>query len=148
RENPRTKASRQRILSPGPAFSVAKTLRLVAVARRHQLELEQSAVQGAVVQGVAPPGLQPHPAGQVEVAGDDVELPAAVVALQPACPFGPEVAVLVRQPLAVGRVGDDPARWRWRWHLARIADLEADRVGAQVGAFGIGARRLDGVRLD
>ncbi len=51
-------------------------------------------------------------------------------------------------PLAVRRVGDDPAGFRRRLQRAGIADFEVDGVLGQPCAFGVAPRMLDGGGID
>ena len=91
---------------------------------------------------------QAHALGQLQVAGDDVQLPAGEVALQAGRPFGPELRVLLgRHPFAVRRVGDDPAMVGRRLDLAGITHFETDRVRGQPGALGVVAGELDCLRI-
>src|SRR3546814_3740892 len=82
------------------------------------------------------------------VTGDDIDMPAAVIALQVLRPVAPEPFVIARQALAIRRVADQPPGIGRSCNFSGIADFETDGVGGQPGALQVGCGSFDGAGID
>src|SRR5690606_31373117 len=92
-------------------------------------------------------GLEAQVRGQIHVAGDDVHLPARVMALEVLRPFRPERYIFLHA-FTVRGIGHQPARLAIHLQATGIRNGEAYRLRGEHGPLTIALGRRDSTRVD